>query len=1263
MYRFNYRWVSSTLLPILAVFLLASSFQVAFSQVRSGTIVGAVSDPSGAPVPNAEVIVREVQTNATVTLQTNDAGEFNAPYLGYGNYTVTVKKAGFKQSNRTEILLTTNQTVRVDVKLEVGAVETAVTITGTALELQTESSRVVNTVSEQVIQAIPNINNNPLNYATLTQGVVARQSMNSTQNANSFGIGTEGRRAMSNFSVNGGNSFTNDIQLDGVSIQASAWNEVAIMPNTEGIQEVKTNINNMSAEYGRSQGTVVFTTKSGTNEFHGSGQFRLRNEALNANSFGNNTQGITRAPFKVQNYSATFGGPVRIPKLYDGKDKTFFFVSYEGLRFNNALDYLRTVPTAAERNGDFSQSRASVSGQFLPVQVFDPFTVTSVGPNQWQRQAFPNAIIPANRINPLSRRFANEFPAPNRAPQVAELNTNNFYNRGIRAFERNSTNARFDQRFTKHSLYFTGGANLASINSPNGWGDGTRAYTQQGGFIGAVNGDRNYYASIGDTWVLSPTLVADIRVGLTRVAADNRAATFSDLDYTQFGISNEFAPSIGLAGAYPEITGFGGGWSQISALNQTGYLAKIERQTNWNIVYSVTKTAGRWTHKWGGEFRNYLSNYSDARGSYNILGGNGFTTGNILGPNANNINNVTAERNGSGLATYLLGAGSLQAGENAVLMALSAKYFALYNQSDWRVNNRLTVNLGLRWDVQPSPSERYNRVSSFSYEGQTAGTPGRLYFPGVSGDRGLYRTPWRDFGPRVGMAYRLGERIVVRAGAGVNFLPTNTGYYGGPYYYGNQNFAPVLSAPQALQFGPTPQAVVLRPFNQVNTLIPVIGANNDAPQYYGAGGNEPRFDRNDFRNSRVYQWNFFVERKLGNNYLFNVGYAGSKGSSLLMARFNVNNDQLFPQTLLDSWRSAYIATNGNNPATQLVSNPFNPAGAIRYNGSLGNPSITLRDSLIPYPLFTGNLVGTFVGFSTYNALMASVQRTYSNGLLFNLHYTWSKSIEMSSPELQNNNNAENGGFSQGNVDRRNYRNSYNLSTNDIPHRFVGTLVYNLPFGKGRKYDMGSGFLNAVVGGWNVGSVLTLQSGQPQQGFAGCNSMNGLCDRVPGVDIEVPQNLQRWYDSPNVADRTVTLPSGRQVTVARYSFLKYNPDAFRGRVVQLPNGNLAPDIYWFGTSALRYNDIRGANYYNHNMSLQKDFAITERIRATFSAEATNLWNRAQLTGTINAGTGNIFTTTNAARGQQPGMIQNENFGTWGLATLDPRQVEMRLRIRF
>ncbi len=251
-------------------------------------------------------------------------------------------------------------------------------------------------------------------------GVVARAAMNDTQSAQSFGIGTEGRRTFANFQINGGAAFSNDIQLDGVSIQASAWNEVAVLPNTEGIQEVKTTVNNMSAEYGRSAGTVIISTKSGTNDLHGSFQFRLRNEALNANTFFNNAQTpfVTRPPFKVQNYSATVGGPVILPKLYNGKDRTFFFMSYEGMRFNQALDYFRTVPTDRERAGDFSQTVAQVGAQFLPVQIFDPYTVTPVGNDTFRRAMFPGGVIPQSRLNPIMRNIVNQFPSPNRPPET-----------------------------------------------------------------------------------------------------------------------------------------------------------------------------------------------------------------------------------------------------------------------------------------------------------------------------------------------------------------------------------------------------------------------------------------------------------------------------------------------------------------------------------------------------------------------------------------------------------------------------------------------------------------------------------------------------------------------------------------------------------------------------------------------------------------------------------------------------------------------------
>lgn len=1234
----------------------------ASAQVRSSTIVGRVVDPTGAAAPDAEVLIRDTGTNYTYNLRTNEAGEYIQPYLPFGTYEVTLRKPGFKSQTKTGLNLSTAQTLRVDFTLEVGTVETSVSVSASAVELQTDSSRVVNAVDERIIRSIPNINNNPLNYAVLQMGVVARAAMNDTQSAQSFGIGTEGRRTFANFQINGGAAFGNDIQLDGVSIQASAWNEVAVLPNTEGIQEVKTTINNMSAEYGRSAGTVIISTKSGTNDLHGSFQFRLRNEALNANTFFNNAQTpfVSRPPFKVQNYSGTLGGPVVLPKLYNGKDRTFYFVSYEGLRFNQALDYFRTVPTERERNGDFSQTVAQVGAQFLPVQIFDPYTVTALGNDTFRRAMFPGGVIPASRLNPIMRNIIREFPLPNRPPDDPR-GINNFYNRMTRSFVRDSINTRLDHRLGNHSLYGTFGSNIGTIDSPNGWGDGTRAFVQQGGFIGAVNGDRNYYGSVGDTWIITPTLVADLRVGLTRVAAQNRAQTFDGFDYSAFGVPQSFLPASGLPGAYPELTSFGGGFSQISPLNQTAYLAKIERQTNWNLVGSVTKTAGRWTHKWGGEFRNYLSNYTDSRGSFWLRTTNTWTSGNIIRSLGQNVDAVTAERSGSGLASYLLGAGHIEAGENAVLLALSAKYWALYNQSDWRVNNRLTINLGLRWDVQYAPEERYGRVSSFSYrETNPFGGRGRIMFPGPGGL--LYQTRWQDFGPRVGMAYRASDSTVIRSGFGVNYLPTNTGYFGGPYYFGAQNFALRTNDPVPLQFGANPDGSLRVPFDRATQLNPIIGADPNSPQYYGGGANEPRFDFDGMRNGKMLQWNLFVERRLGNNWLAQVGYTGTRGYHLQMGRFNVNNVQDLPDTLLQQWRTAYIASNGTDPGQSLVANPFqpNPNQLIPFQGRLGTSTMVLREALFLYPFFPGNLLGAPVGFNTYNALMAQLTKNYSNGLTFNVHYTWSRAIEMWGSEAQNNNFGENAGLQTFNINRRQFGNNYFISPNDIPHRFVGSWVWQPQWGK----DVGNKFLRGLTTGWNVGGVLIAQSGQPQQGFTGAtNSMTGLADRVGGVPIEVPKELQRWYSSPNAADRTVTLPSGRQITVCRYCFLKYSSDAFRGRVVNGADGRILPDIYWFGDAAQRYGDIRGLGRFNVNLSLQKEVPIRERLRLQISAEASNLLNNAQFRPNLAAGTGATFLAANPARGIQPGMVQNDNFGTWGMATFDPRQIELRFRIFF
>src|SRR5262245_12074084 len=331
---------------------------VSLAQIKSGAITGAVTDSAGAVIPGAAVSVINQETNVVAAAVTDEAGAFTIPYLTPGIYTLNVEKAGsgFSKYSRTNITISTAQTVQIEVKLQTGATTDTVTITSDAATLQTTNATLGAAVNERLVQTLPTITHTPLQYATLQPGIIPRGAFNNTQNTFSFGIGMDGRRQASAISINGGSAFSNDIQLDGVSVQGSAWNETAVLPNQDALQEVKTITNNYSAEYGRAQGVIIFTTKGGSNEFHGSGFWRIRNEALNANSFSNNANNIARGPFKSNTFGGTVGGHII-------RDKAFFFVSYEGLRFHRAYDYLLTVPTAAERQGDFSNTYVSVNGK------------------------------------------------------------------------------------------------------------------------------------------------------------------------------------------------------------------------------------------------------------------------------------------------------------------------------------------------------------------------------------------------------------------------------------------------------------------------------------------------------------------------------------------------------------------------------------------------------------------------------------------------------------------------------------------------------------------------------------------------------------------------------------------------------------------------------------------------------------------------------------------------------------------------------------
>ena len=1248
------RWRCSLVLLLTLAWASAAS-----AQIRSATITGTVADPTKALVPGATVIVVNQDTNARSELVTNDSGLFTAPYLTAGTYSIEVSLAGFATFRRTGIAVATAETVRVSVELAVSKVGETVDVSAEAPMLQTDRTSVSGAVGAEMIEALPNITQNPLAYAYLQAGALPRNAASDTQSANSFGIGVDGRRQFSAVGINGGRAFTNDIQLDGLPVMGGGYNEVSVVPNTEGLQEVRVISNNFSAEYGRGQAVISMSTKSGTNAFHGQGVYMMRHEGLDANSFSNNAQAIPKREFRVNDAGGSVGGPIL-------RDKLFFFSSYHGLRNNQNATQLLTVPTALERVGNFSQSFIrDENGNPVAARIFDPFNVVQEGPDLFRRVEIPNAII--TNADPFALRMYSFYPAPNRTPDDV-YNTNNFQATTLTTVRRHSSNNRVDFRHAKHSIYGSGGISWAEILTPRPFG--TAPFNDAAG----IRGDKNPYFQMGDAIVVSPTLVVDVRYGVSRINTKNLSGNKEGFDdYQGFGTPANVQAIMALPGSAPVVnpngyTGGNGGGSNWSALSAGTFGTKREYQTNHSVTGSITKVRGRWNHKAGLEYRNLLSNYWDLEQASVAMpspfahsGGNfNFQYATASGGTASLV--TTNAQRGVNAAAMLLGTGVwwIRPGAN-VQPALAQKYFAVYSQNDWRASSKLTINLGLRWEVQPGPTERFNRMSAWDFEATNAfGTKGAIAFPGVDGySRNLWDTTYDNWGPRVGAAYSVNDRTVLRGGFGITYLPSNTGYFSGPTDYGSANFSAGVTQ---TAYGTTPRGVPVIRFSDPAPIAPAIGGDPTAPQVYGIG--EARFDRH-FKNGQARQWNLFIERALFKNWMTSIGYTASVSRNLFNRSYPIQNLQSIPADTLTQWRDQYIASNGTlNPSTQLVPNPFQPASGplLPFAGALGAATIARQNTLFPYPLLIGSNAAVDRSGATadYHAMVLRVSRRFAGGVMMDATYTWSKEID-NTDNMEDNQNFNAGGGARGNnhsltdpkLNRR-------LGYSDVPHRLVGTFLYDLPFGKGQSLEAPSAWLRAIVGGWQLGGALIWQTGFP---IAVTGASDGAAltrpDRVEGVPLVLPENLWGWYDGRT----SVTLPSGRVITPPVRTYLKYNPDAFAGRVVTTPNGRIVADQFWYGNAAIMYDEFRTDNRFNIDLSIRRAFDIANGVQLEFGADAMNVLNHTQFSGAYTGALGGTVTTANPALGLVPGMGNSNSYGTRGMATFNPRQIQLRTSLRF
>ena len=1028
--KFGTHWLGMAGTVKVAITLLAFLLGIgaAYAQVRNSTITGTVTDQSGAVVPMAVVTVTNQLTNEAAKTQSGPVGDYAMPYLAAGRYTVSIDAAGFRTYRVNDIVLATGVTLQVNAQLAVGGTNQEVQVASSTAQLQTESSSVTGTIETEQINNLPNINDNPLYYASLSAGVVPAPGMYNGQN---LGVGFENRIGYSEFRVNGGEIGLDDIQLDGVPVQDSGWHSISVMPNRDALQEVTVASNNLSADLGGGQAIVQMVTKSGTNAFHGDLFYNLRNEQLNANGLANDLQGIPRAKYRVGEAGGSIGGPVILPKLFNGRNKVFFFASYDRLWNTQPASGLLTVPTDLQRKGDYGQTLINSNGTPAPATIFNPFSVTALGGGVFERALYPASTNCSSYgcgsvvTNPdqYGLKYLQAFPEPNHTPSDVYGDNNYFYS-GTAPTRRNSLNTRMDFDFGKNSFYLSGGIQ-------NGTGSGVNAWGPKSPWLSlsqANVSDDDPYVAVGDIITLNPTTFVDLHVGYQRIESINSYPTnggFTSADYTSYGMPAAEQSLIVYPGVAPSVYSLGYGAAYSQTLNNTQWNWKNEHQNNYDFNGSITKVIGRWTLKEGFDQRIDQGNWADVEWATPSLGAYStecyceqyyFQNG-----NADGALNTNPQQNGTQYAQGAIGVMGYRLDPGAgVIPALSFKWGSLYSQNDWKATKRLTINLGLRYEIQPGPTERHNRMYSVNLYGQNPFAPGMVVptpyggfpnpqaglgifaFAGLSGNsRNLWDTEYSDFAPRLGAAFRLTDRTVLRGGYGRIYAPSNNGYNANGTVYGAGAWSGGTEAtPYGQSYNGMPGGVGDtgngRFEDQADTTLLLAPGPVQSPRLYGSenGNAGADFFIRTMENSYVDQWNVFVERRLG-SWLAAAGYVGSKGARLPWRLWPLNGEWQVPQTTLQSWRSQWISSNGQtDPSQEQVSNPM-PALVNYGAGPMGGQTISALQSQEAYLGLLGQTVINDIGSSLYHSMELDLKHSYSNGLTGQFTYAYSHATGIS----------------------------------------------------------------------------------------------------------------------------------------------------------------------------------------------------------------------------------------------------------------------------
>jgi hypothetical protein len=1103
-------------IPLLAA-------QLAFGQAEQANVTGTVTDVSKALVADAQVTVRNLATNVPTRTTTNSAGIFYIRALPPGGYELTVEKTGFRSSKVSDIPLTVGLTATIDVTLQVGTVSEAVEVKASAVQLEAQSSGLGAVISTRPVMELPLLARNPLAFAALAPGVIPTSGQTANGGGN-LGLST-------NAQIGGGLAQQNGLLIDGAESRGTTEGGNAYSIPVEAVSEFKVETSTYAADLGRAiGGVVIVATKSGTDLFHGTAYEFLRNNHLNANGWQNNRNNIAKTLFQRNLFGGNLGGPVI-------KDRTFFFFNYEGSRQGAPDQALSTVPTDAQRAGDFSRT-LDRNGN-LDV-IYDPST-TRPDPSragQFIRDPFPGDVIPAQRINGISAKVVQFYPEPNLIGTTAQL-VNNFLKTGKAITNTDNYFARVDHLISeKHRIFgrfgYAPSTSSSTLTDP--------AFAER-----SISSNPGTQAMISLTSTFSPNVLGEARISYTRLQF-NTFPVSQNFDVASLGFGPPLTNNI-LYKQFPAINvqtyNAGSGLSVTQASPNDfdplgGATRTLNPQDTWQAQYHFTLVKSRHTLKFGADLQliklnAYNSQYS--AGQFN------FDRTYTQGPDPTQ----TTLNGGNGLASLLLGIPVASTITITHPLFLYQKYYGFYVQDDFRVNSRLTLNLGLRYEYTTPYAEKFGQVGYFDPNGieQTTGLKGvfKLIKPG-----GYQEDPqYTNFEPRVGIAYQLNRKTVLRT-AGAIFYATYIGVNAAATDFGNGGFvsdAGSLGTPSPYPNTPPPGG------SWVNAFTTGIQQPSRTTDFVGQN---IRGDLLDRPRPYISNWTFNIQREITPTLLAEVGYVGSKVTHLY---WNRQHNQDNPSIL--SLGSAI---------TSQVANPY--FGTIT-TGPVSTPTVALNQLLRPYPQYGDVLIfrDPYADMN-YESMTVKVQKQASHGFLFTLGYTLSKTIAST---------AQSNTWVVGPSNAL-YNAKYNRSVeaNDVPQRLVLSYIYDLPLGKGKQY-FSHGIGSFVLGGWEASGISIFQSGRPiliqapdQTHLLNFISTNGRANRLKDPLLSSGQTLSHWFDTTAFA------------TAAPYT---------------VP------------TDSLSQPDLRGPRRINTDFSLIKNTYLTERYNMQFRAEFFNIFNHPQL----------------------------------------------------